>query len=141
MLVFGFLYQFHCDLIVKVLILVSYIFISMTGRGDWRSIMDGNTNNKQSTCKFHRRFRHPEKFTNTEMLAHSETASCLNCLLSPSFSLAPPLKLIPSFSEFPECLIYLLLLYAVAICTYMLYKYFSLQPASMTDHSLVSHGV
>lgn len=46
MLVFGSLYQFHCDLIVKVLILVSYIFISMTGRGNWRSIMDGNTNNR-----------------------------------------------------------------------------------------------
>lgn len=103
--------------------------------------MDRNTDNKQSTCKFYRRFRHPEKFTNTEMLAHGEIASCLNYLLLPSFPQVPPMKLISSFSEFPECFIYLLLLYAVAICTHTLYKYFSLQAASVTDHSLVSHGV
>lgn len=120
MLVFQSLYQFHCELMFKSYF-VSYIFISMIGRGNWRSGIDRSTDNKQSACKFHRRFRLPEKFMNTEMLAHGEISSCLNYLLSPSFPQFPPLKSISFFSEFPECFICLLLLfYAVAICMHVI---------------------
>lgn len=74
-----------------------------------------------STCKFHRRFSCPEKFTEIEILLHGEIASCLNYPLS--FPLVPQLKLISSSSEFPECFIYILLMVLSTFCCSYLYKH------------------